>query len=149
MAMLSSLISFLLALLAFQGLPLSKGNPWIEIGEQKLAVEIADNPLARARGLSDRASLEPNEGMLFVFESASQPGFWMKEMNFPIDIIWIAPDQTILGWENDVAPETYPRTFYPPAPIRWVLEVHASNPLTDQLRLGERVKFESNAIVSQ
>jgi uncharacterized membrane protein (UPF0127 family) len=63
--------------------------------------------------------------MLFVFPKADTYGFWMKDMQVPIDIIWLSDQGRILGIEDSIAPSTYPTTFYPPSPVRYVLEVRA------------------------
>ena len=53
-----------------------------------LAVEIADNPEARARGLMGRRSPEPLSGMLFVYETPRQASFWMKDTLIPLDMLF-------------------------------------------------------------
>ena len=52
----------------------------------KIKVELAITPEARAQGLSGRPSLSENEGVLFVFDKPDKYSFWMKNMNFPLDI---------------------------------------------------------------
>ncbi len=95
------------------------------IGETKIAVEIADDDTERARGLSGRAALGENQGMLFIFDAPGDYGFWMKEMRFPIDIIWIDVNWQIVGITTNVSSNSYPQVFYPPLPIKYVLEVNA------------------------
>jgi uncharacterized membrane protein (UPF0127 family) len=82
-------------------------------------------PEEQMRGLSGRQSLEENAGMLFVYEIPSVPGFWMKEMNFPIDIIWIDENKKIVGITENLAPETFPQVFYPRSSVQYVLEVNS------------------------
>lgn len=71
----------------------------VRIGDQKVMVEIADSPLARARGLSKHAPLEENQGMLFIFLKSDRHQFWMKDMKFPIDIVWVNEGRVV-----DIAP---------------------------------------------
>ena len=59
------------------------------IAGKELKLNIASTPQARAKGLSGRATLERNQGMLFLFTAPGVYGFWMKDMKFPIDIIWL------------------------------------------------------------
>jgi len=61
----------------------------LKIGEASLVVEVADTLLSRAQGLSGRAELAPDHGMLFVFPAASRYEFWMKDMNFALDFLWL------------------------------------------------------------
>ena len=90
-----------------------------------LEVEIADTPDLQIQGLSGRQSLDEDKGMLFVYEKPAVLGFWMKDMRFPIDIIWLGDDMRVLGIEARVSPDTYPTVFYSPEPVRYVLEVNA------------------------
>jgi uncharacterized membrane protein (UPF0127 family) len=52
-------------------------------------VELATTVIQQAKGLSGRTGLGENDGMLFLFNRPAIQSFWMKDMNFPIDIIWI------------------------------------------------------------
>ncbi len=63
--------------------------------------EIADSPEERRTGLSDHASLGPDRGMLFLLDEPVLASFWMKDMDFPIDIIWIS-GETVVSIESDV-----------------------------------------------
>lgn len=54
-----------------------------------LQLEIADTVHARERGLSGRPALPKGHGMLFVFDKSGIYPFWMREMKFPLDIVWI------------------------------------------------------------
>lgn len=64
-----------------------RGTAVIDLSSYKL--EVADTTASRRQGLSDRDALEPFDGMLFVFGARGLYPFWMKEMKFPIDIIWL------------------------------------------------------------
>lgn len=110
------------------------GEVVVVIGEHELAAEIADTPDERAQGLSGRDFLRHDGGMLFLFlPPAGGPevqSFWMKEMKFPIDIIWIR-DKKVIGVEENVSqplPDT-PLSELPlytsPGPVDMVFEVGA------------------------
>lgn len=102
----------------------------IKIGDIEIIVEVVNTPESRAKGLSDRKSLCNNCGMLFDFGVEDTiPGFWMKDMLIPIDIIWIN-DGSIVGIENNVHPEPGKRDaeltkYSPSGSIDYVLEVNA------------------------
>jgi len=101
----------------------------IHLGGQEFSVDIADTVSKQAQGLSGRPSLAENEGMLFVFKTYSSRTFWMKDMNFPIDMIWIK-DNRIVGSAENAAPEpgksVFSLTLYnSPEPVDKVLEVSA------------------------
>ncbi len=61
----------------------------IVIKDTSFTAELARTPLEQTRGLSGRAALAENRGMLFVLATSTRPAFWMKEMNLPIDIVWL------------------------------------------------------------
>jgi uncharacterized membrane protein (UPF0127 family) len=65
----------------------------IYVGERPFNIEIAETYDQQSLGLGGRDELKPNTGMFFVFPSPSVQSFWMKDMKFPIDIVWI--DQTV------------------------------------------------------
>lgn len=109
----------------------------ITVGEADIVAEIADTNTKRTRGLSGRNILEGNEGMLFVFEKPDHYGFWMKEMNFPIDIIWIGEDMRVRGITEHISPDTYPEVFYPPAEVRFVLETSAGFARSHDIKNGD------------
>lgn len=111
----------------------------LQIGNAKLEVEIADTETERARGLSGRAALEENRGMLFVFDEPGQYGFWMKDMNFPIDIVWIDENWRVAGITGNVSPDSYPQVFYPPRPIKYALEVNTGFAITHHLTIGTQI----------
>ncbi len=99
---------------------------FVTIGSTEIEVEVADSLEELMQGLSGRTSLEEGKGMLFVFESESDWGIWMKDMLFPIDIIWARADGTIIAIAKEITPDTYPDSFYPDEPhALYVLEVPA------------------------
>ncbi len=107
------------------------------LGENQVFVTIADTPAARERGLGGRERLEENEGMLFVFQSPEPYGFWMKDMNFPIDIIWFDSNKRIVEVKERADPLSYPEIFTPNASAKFVLEVPAGYFSEHHLRVGD------------
>ena len=101
--------------------------------------EIADTPAKRERGLSGRPEVPSGYGMLFIFDRADRYGFWMKDMHVPIDILWLADDGTVLAIEEAVSPDTYPTPFYPPRPVRLVLETKAGEARVQGWSVGSRI----------
>jgi len=115
--------------------------PVVIINGVELELEIMRTPEEQARGLSGRESLEENAGMLFVYDEQATPSFWMKEMNFPIDIIWIGSDGRIVDISENLAPDTFPQLFHPRALVQYVLEVNASWAKTYDVTIGDPVEF--------
>lgn len=100
----------------------------INIFGRQIKARIADSAGEREKGLSSQKSLKSDEGILFVFDKSGYYGFWMKEMNFPIDIIWIDENWKVIGINKNLKPESYPKIYYPPKPVKYVLEISAKFP---------------------
>jgi len=77
-----------------------KGERTVEINNQLFKVEIASTPEERSRGLSGRENLCEDCGMLFEFPEPGNYSFWMKGMNFPLDIIWIRENRVVYVARN-------------------------------------------------
>lgn len=73
-----------------------------------IEVRVADTWRKRYTGLSDTESLDFGEGMLFVHESAGTHTYVMREMDFPLDIVFIAPNGTITTIHHAPVPEETP-----------------------------------------
>lgn len=96
----------------------------VSLNGEKFMVEVADTAAEQTQGLSVKDGLGVNEGMLFVFGKPGTRGFWMKDMRFPIDIIWIDGDK-VVDVSPNVSPDSYPQVFTSPFPADKVLEINA------------------------
>jgi uncharacterized protein len=115
---------------------------YVELGEGlKVAVTVAATDTTREKGLSGKEGLRADEGMLFLFDQPNTYGFWMKDMKFPIDIIWIN-DGAVVDITTDAAlpaaGEELP-VYYPRVPVDKVLEVQAGFAKAHGLRTGLHV----------
>lgn len=113
----------------------------LTIRNTTIKVEIADTLTSRKQGLSGRTSLGDGRGMLFVYDTPGFYSFWMKDMSFPIDIIWIDESKQIIGITENVSPDTFPETFRPSNPARSVLEVSAGWSDRNFIKTGDLVIF--------
>ncbi|MBI2109245.1 MAG: DUF192 domain-containing protein [Parcubacteria group bacterium] len=95
------------------------------IGNTEIFVDVARATAERTRGLSGREMLLKNEGLLFIFDSNDKHAIWMKDMKFPIDIIWIDEKFSIVDFTENVLPSSFPEIFEPKNQARYVLEVNA------------------------
>jgi len=115
----------------------------VKINEAVLKVEVASNNTERAKGLSGRESLSADTGMLFVFNNSGKYSFWMKDMNFPIDIIWIDENSKIVFIEKDAKPESYPALLGGLVDSKYVLETVSGFTSKNNIKIGDRVDFLS------
>ena len=120
----------------------------ISVGQQILNVDIAATEAEQVQGLSDRKSMQDNQGMLFDFGagSASEPEFWMKDMYFNLDFVWIKNGAVVDITQNVPAPKNFsdPLPLYAPAsPVDSVLEVNAGWAEKNNIKIGDLVKIIS------
>lgn len=126
----------------------------VSIGESTVVVDIADTFLTRRTGLSGRESILPNHGMLFIFDETDFHGIWMKEMLFPIDIVWIGSNISgdsalveqselfyVIDIKKDAQPDSYPEIFYPNGETKFVLEVSSGFTENHNIKIGDEVHF--------
>jgi hypothetical protein len=114
---------------------------YVKIAGQEVKVELALTPEIRTAGLSGRDGLKENEGMLFVFSKPGKFSFWMKEMNFPIDIIWLGEDLKVVYIKKDARPESYPESYGLDVNAKYVLEVNADFSEKNNLQVGDPAVF--------
>lgn len=117
---------------------------WIRLGDNAvLHVLVADTPQHRFKGLSDRKTLGDYDGMLFVFESPKRAGIVMRDMHFPLDIIWVGEDLKIVDIAKNVQLETGDKeedltVYYPRTEVPLVIEVPAGFVAKNGLQIGDR-----------
>jgi len=117
---------------------------YVKVAGQNIKVELALTREAQERGLSGRKTLNNDEGMLFIFEHPGSYSFWMKEMNFPIDIIWINENKKVIYLKKDARSELYPEIYKPDVSsegAKYVLEVVSGFSEKNNLRVGDGVEF--------
>lgn len=119
--------------------PSRKGT--LSIGNREFAVDVADTFALREKGLSGRESLQKGTGMFFVFEDDEIRNFWMKDMLFPLHIFWINKDLKVVGSVDTALPSSYPTPFSSLKPVRFVLEVSASEYKDPSVLIDEPIKF--------
>ncbi|MCE2456912.1 MAG: DUF192 domain-containing protein [Dehalococcoidia bacterium] len=123
-------------------------GPAVAIGASWFEVEIAATSQERSRGLSGRESLPDSTGMLFVYDSARTPSFWMKEMLIPLDFVWIGDNCSVVDLHTDVPPPPQGTasgslpTYRPGSPVRYVLEINAGKVAELGIQVGDPVRFE-------
>lgn len=114
----------------------------LRFGNYVLPVELADTEALRERGFSGRERPLSGHGLVFVFDEPLVPAFWMKEMRFPLDIVWIREDWTVASVERGVEPESFPKTFSPEEPVLYVLELPAGDAAEFGIDTGVKVYLD-------
>jgi uncharacterized membrane protein (UPF0127 family) len=115
----------------------------VQVGDATVEVEVAADEASRQRGLGGRHSLGPDRGMLFVLADRS-PAFWMKDMRFPLDIVWIDGER-VVDVSANVPPPKGPNaplpTYSPDRPADRALEVNAGWAARHGVGRGDAVRL--------
>ncbi len=122
------------------------GRVTVVLRGETFAVDLADTPSRRERGLSGRERLAADEGMLFRFDAPARQSFWMRGMKIPIDIVWIAGGE-VAGVEEHAEPEPgVPlwrlKTYTSPEPVAEVLELVAGTVTRLGIARGDAVEVK-------
>jgi uncharacterized membrane protein (UPF0127 family) len=129
---------------SFPGSPFKKST--VTINTKTFTVDLAKNEKEKMIGLSGRNSLDENSGMLFIFSKKDQYSFWMKDMKFPIDIIFIDTDKVVDVIQNAPVPSTKNVALLPiykgAQQANYILEVKAGVAQKNKIKIGDKVTIK-------
>lgn len=106
-----------------------------------LDIEIAESEYETQTGLMYRQSMKDDQGMLFIFQDEAMHSFYMKNTEFPLDIIFVKADSTIASFQENAQPLTE-KGLSSQVPVQFVLEVNAGLAEKWLLEVGDRVEFQ-------
>lgn len=114
----------------------------MHLGDTRFTIRIADTDRTRIKGLSGTHDLPAHEAMVFVFDYDNRWSIWMKDMNYPIDIVWLNSSRKVIDYVTNVSPDTYPnKTFLPKEPARYVVELRSGMVKQKDIRVGQEAIF--------
>ena len=113
----------------------------LTLGDQSLLASIADTKAERAQGLSGTPYLSTGVVKLFIFATAAPWTFWTKAMQYPIDIIWLDENKTVIHIAPNLTPETYPQSFAPTSPARYVIETQSGFAQINHITIGTKATW--------
>ena len=119
-------------------------QPWVELGNQRYAIEIADDDAERARGLMFRDALPTGHGMLFIHDAEEPQAYWMKNTKIALDILYFDTARRLVSQQRDVPPCSAGDACPPyPSfkPARYVLELNAGQAAKLKLEDGAELTF--------
>ena len=102
---------------------------------------IALTQAAREKGLGGVASLGPRDAMILVFPSDDTWKIWMKDMQVPIDIVWLNKDKKVVYSVSNISPDNTD-TFTPDASARYVVELSAGTVASRNIKTGRAAVFD-------
>lgn len=113
----------------------------VMIRGKKFSAYIADTPARQAIGLMFRERLKNSECMLFIFNKPGSYGIWMRNMRFPIDIIWLDDCRKVISVKNAVQPAGSLEftTYHPSAAAKYVIEIQSGFIRQNKIKVGQHI----------
>lgn len=144
------IIIFVIILLIFGGVifyqlathPAPKSK--VTINTHTFSVKTATSSAERQQGLSGVKSMPQDQGMLFIFDASEKYPFWMKDMKFALDIIYIRDDKIVQIFQNVPTPKENKaplRIYQPTVPADRVLEINAELSKKYNFKKNDKVKI--------
>lgn len=125
------------------------GATEIKVGTSTIYAQVADTEHKRSMGLSYTENIGDNAGMLFIFDEESPKNFWMRDMYFDLDIIWLDKNKEVVGFFENVSKETYnklqpelSKIYHSPENTKYVLEVNAGTIEKLKIKAGNILDFK-------
>jgi len=115
----------------------------VRIGTTEFIVDLAVTDAEKTKGLGGRKSLDANKGMIFLYDHKEKYSFWMKDMQFPLDFLWLSANQ-IVDISYNVSPPKEGeqlQVIQPNKPIDKVLEINAGEASKAGAKIGDMVIF--------
>lgn len=106
----------------------------------QLDIEIAETDYETSTGLMDRDSMTENQGMLFIFQEVAVHSFYMKNTQFPLDIIYIDENLSIASLKKNAKPLDE-SSLSSEVPIQYVLEINAGLADKHNIEVGDKIAF--------
>lgn len=141
--LISGLVLILVSLVVAFIINNFKPTTEVRLGTGDYALWLANTEADRVKGLSGVQSLAPNGGLLMEFDSSDTHGIWMKDMNFPLDIVWLDAHQKVVYIVMNAPPEDPASTVYAPKdPALYVLELPAGSVKAAGIKTGDTADFK-------
>ena len=117
----------------------------LRLGDGVYQTWVSKTSAEREKGLSGTNKLHDDQAMLFVFGSDDKWSIWMKDMKYPIDIVWLNKDKKVVYIVKNAPPESYPyETFTPKEDARYVVELPAGTTDKKKVEIGKEAAFDEN-----
>ncbi|MES2630536.1 MAG: DUF192 domain-containing protein [Patescibacteria group bacterium] len=114
----------------------------VRIGSGVYSLLLADTETELIQGLSGTESLEIDGGLLMDFGFDYTHGIWMKDMKYPLDLVWLDKSKTIVYVVRDAPPEDPVETVYSPGDnARYVIELPAGSIQKSDIKIGNKAEF--------
>jgi len=116
------------------------------LGDGLFRTELALTDADRTNGLSNDTNLEADQALLMAFPTEGKWGIWMKDMNFPIDIVWLNADKKVIYIVKNASPEdSTTKTYVPTTVAKYVVELPAGTTEAKSISINNIALFQINS----
>lgn len=112
---------------------------WLTLRNSSYFLSTASSAEEQQKGLGGLTGMHASRGMIFPYDKEAERCFWMKDMRFPIDIIWVDANKKVSHIEQNLQPDTYPQSYC--APGQYVIELNAGEAHKNGLKTGSPLNF--------
>lgn len=138
-------ITFLLVFLPMLLRPETK----LWIGDGIFRIDVASTQIERKNGLSGKSELAADQALLMVFPGEDKYGIWMKDMNFPIDIVWLNKQKEVVYIVKNAPFDDQTTIYKPNTSAQYVVEFPAGTTDSKSIVIGKSAIFQyDNKVVN-
>ena len=123
-----------------------KDNIPVSIGTKTFRADLAVTDHDRQKGLGGTDELSHSEALLMVFEHEDKWSIWMKDVDYPIDIVWINDNKQVVDSVKSAQPDSYPSKYVPRRDARYVLELPEGSIKQYGINVGSSIKFDVSGV---
>lgn len=121
---------------------LAKPQTRIFLGDGVFFADVASNQTAREIGLSNKHSMKPDQALLMAFPTEDRWGIWMKDMNFPIDIVWLNKDKKVVYMVMNAPPDDQVTVYKPNKLAKYVIELPGGTVVNKAINANNTAIFD-------
>lgn len=138
-------VVLLVGVAAFYALwPQLQPHVTLHLGDGVFKAKLAKTEAAREQGLGGTSQLASDQAMIFVFSKDEKWSMWMRDMNYPIDMIWLNSNKQVVYIVKNASPDSYPENFTPNTAARYVIEVPAGTVDAKTIHTDSQAAFDEN-----
>ncbi|MEI7473484.1 MAG: DUF192 domain-containing protein [bacterium] len=114
----------------------------VKINDVKVSLEVADNDKDRETGLMNRKTLSEHQGMLFLFDKTQEVYFWMKNVNFPLDMLFVRKNKIVNFYSKVPTCKATTCPIYPSSEqVDSVIELKSGFCEKYKIKIGQKIYF--------
>lgn len=126
---------------------LSQPHTKLRLGDGVFQARVADTQSEREKGLSGTTYLGQDQALLFIYERDDKWSIWMKDMNYPIDIVWLDKNKKVVYIVKNAKPESYPgESFSPNDAARYIVEMAGGTVDRKTINIGDSAVFDETQL---